>query len=59
MRDFVGGIAIMMGVGFFGWGIFFLLRFPGHGEGKMAVVLGISAILIGIVLVDPFLHRSK
>jgi hypothetical protein len=59
VRDFVGGIAIMMGIGFVGWGLFFLLRFPGHGEGKMAVILGASAILIGIMLVDPFLHGSK
>lgn len=56
MRDFLGGIAIMAGLGFFGWGAFFLLRYPEHGEGKMAVILGVSAILIGIILIPPRSH---
>ena len=53
MRDFLGGIAIMVGLGFFGWGLFFLFRFPEHGQGKAAVVLGVSAILIGCILIFP------
>lgn len=53
MRDFLGGIAVMVGLGFVGWGSLFLLRYPGHGEGKMAVVLGVCAILIGMILIFP------
>jgi hypothetical protein len=53
MRSFFGGLTLMMGVGFFGWGIIFLMRYPGHGEGRMAVVLGLCAILIGVVLLFP------
>jgi hypothetical protein len=53
MRSFFGGLILMLGVGFFGWGIIFLLRFPGHGEGKMAAVVGICAILIGVFLMFP------
>ena len=53
MRSFFGGLTLMLGVGFFGWGFIFLLRFPNHGEGKMAVVVGICAILIGVLLMFP------
>ena len=51
MRDYLGGIAVMVGLGFAGWGAFFLLRYPGHGQGKMAVIVGVSAILIGLLLI--------
>jgi hypothetical protein len=53
MRDFLGGISIMVGLGFFGWGLLFLFRFPNHGQGKAALVLGLSAVLIGIILIFP------
>lgn len=53
MRDFLGGIAIMVGLGFCGWGILFLFRFPEHGQGKAALVVGVCAILIGIILIFP------
>ncbi len=53
MRSFFGGLIMMLGIGFFGWGFLFLLRYPSHGEGKTAVMLGLCAILIGIFLVFP------
>jgi hypothetical protein len=59
VRDFFGALAIMVGLGFFGWGIIFLIRHPGYGEGKMAVVVGLSAILIGFFLMFPASHDSE
>jgi len=53
MRSFFGGLTLMLGIGFFGWGFIFLLRFPSHGEGRTAVVVGICAILIGLFLMFP------
>ncbi len=53
MRDFIGGLALMVGIGFVGWGLLFLLRFPSHGEGKMAVILGLCGILVGLFLFFP------
>ena len=43
----------MLGIGFFGWGFLFLLRYPSHGEGRMAVILGLCAVLIGVFLIFP------
>ena len=44
---------MMLGIGFFGWGFMFLLRYPHHGEGKMAVILGLCIILISVFLLFP------
>jgi hypothetical protein len=59
MRSFFGGLTLMLGIGFFGWGGLFLLRFPSHGEGKTAVILGLCAILIGVFLIFPGSQESK
>ena len=53
MRSFFGGLILMLGIGFFGWGFLFLLRYPSHGEGRMAVILGLCAVLIGVFLIFP------
>ncbi len=59
MRSFFGGLTMMLGIGFFGWGILFLLRFPNHGEGKTAVMVGLCGLLIGVFLIFPGSHESK
>jgi hypothetical protein len=51
MHDFGGGISILVGLGFLGWGTLFLLRYPRHGEGETAAIVGLSAILVGIFLI--------
>jgi hypothetical protein len=56
MRDFLGGLSVLMGIGLLGWGALFLLRYPHHGEGEMAAIAGLSAILIGIFLIFPSSH---
>jgi hypothetical protein len=59
MRDFLGGLAIMVGIGYLGWGILFLLRHPHHGEGETAVVLGLSVVLVGVFLIFPSPHDTE
>lgn len=59
MRDFFGGLAVMVGIGFLGWGALFLIRYPHHGEGEMAVILGFSALLIGLFLIFLSSHDAE
>lgn len=59
MRDFIGGLTLMVGIGFLGWGLLFLLRFPGHGEGKTAVILGLCSLLVGLFLYFPSSHDNE